>query len=366
MVRSKLVLYIFIIVITLLVFGCTSNDQEELKEYAKVFLNEYRDIIEFSNLTDKGEIIFYNNYPYNIHIRESSIHGTAIEFLASNNKSISSNYDKIDINKYNIKLEDSYWPKGAEIYPLGNMLFFGNAGTIIIDSNLGLENMNFINYPTGRIIIPTNAFIYAYKGFIQKNEGGIFINGTLALQDSHNLLIFKGQKANWSKEQAKIDANIISFYSIRNNFLAKARMTNSKAIESLEKKAKEIDIKLGNGFYYDNQGNFDRQLFETDEKDYYRIAQEGNVQREEAKRFLEIIERSEIPKDFITIFLDNIFVKSVTVVSFLYAILEILIKSLIFIKYRKIEYIKKNINIYKDLRLLFGKEKKLRLFYSKY
>lgn len=357
MIRNKFLICILIITNILFASGCISDDQEDKIDYAKVFLDEYREIIEFSNLTGKDEIIFYNNYPYDIYIIESSVHGTAIVFDPSKNKNIPSNYDKIDVKKYDIKLEDVVWPKGVEIYPLGNKIFFRTAGPIIINS-IDLENMNFIIDPTGSLIIPDNSFTYAYMGFVQKNEGNIFINGTLVMQYSDDLIIFKGegQNATWSKGQAEIDADIISSYSIRNNFIAKARITNSEAIDSLEKKAKEIDIRLRNGFYYDKQGNFNYQLFKADERDYYRIAQEGNVNREEATKFLETIEVSGTPKDLITLFLDNFYIKLITFILLIYGIIEILLKILIFIKYRKMECIKKNINIYSDSKLLFRKK----------
>ena len=51
MIRNKFLICILIITNILFASGCISDDQEDKIDYAKVFLDEYREIIEFRALS---------------------------------------------------------------------------------------------------------------------------------------------------------------------------------------------------------------------------------------------------------------------------------------------------------------------------
>jgi len=351
-----------------------SVTENELKDYSKTFLKEYKKIIEFSNLTnaDRDAIYFYKNYPYNVDIATSSVHGIAIDFEPSNNKTIpsGSNFENISIYKFKIRLEDAFWPKG---YQLNN----SEKSAIIIgednsDINICNNQFNIFNIIIGlnsTLIVPENCYQYSHGAFIKKNEGYVFINGTLIIQGSPNSIIFKGskQKNAWSERSAEIDADIVSFEYINNFFLGKAKLTNSKIIASLENQAKNIADKLRNGGYYTESGEFKYDEYNFDKKQYLNIVINGNVETDVAMSFLDEIEKASPPKDIFTKINEYSLLIKLSLITLFYSIFVMLLKFLLFIKCiikhnKHIKEFKKcyrslnlDITIFKDIKEIFKK-----------
>jgi hypothetical protein len=284
------------------VYPNNSITEDELKEYGITFLEDYKRIIKFSNLTDndKENIPFYQNYPYNIGIGISSVHGIAIEFVSSDNKTIQSNFDDIKIVKFNDRLEDIFWPKGSEFYISGQPYLEVENKMNMCDGFIGA--VDIIIESNGILEVQENCTVFSYGPLIKRNNGSVHINGTLIIQTNENSLIFKGKKDRilWSKERAKVDADIVSFKYIDTIFLREAKITNSSVLTSLENQATIISNKLRNGEYYTESNKFKDDEYDSDKKKYFEIALDGNVKTEAAKSFLDSIEKANPPKDIFT------------------------------------------------------------------
>lgn len=360
MSKINFVSYILIILIFFSILGCISKDsnkEDELEDYTIIFLKSYKEIIEFSNLSenDKNSITFYKNYPYDAYIGISSIHGIGIEFTPSNNKNIHSNFEDINIIKINKSLEEHIWPRGSQSYYDSNSPYLQNDGFMYVNNSF-FGGVDIINGPNSTIIIPQKSIIFSNGDFIKINQGYIFINGTLIIQNSNNLFIFKGMndKSAWSEEQAKIDADIISFEFIKNVFFKDAEISNSSALTSLKKQASIIDHKLKNGEYYDQNEVFDKQELDFDKIEYFKIAIEGNIKTDVAEDYLNDLQKAENPDIFTKI--NEIWsLKLFGLIALIYSILMISIKIIIIFKYRSLKFLTGDCTLIKDIKILVHK-----------